>query len=102
MEAFYPARGCQRAVEGFAFRYGLRCMLVVFWGERACELWYCVSDVPVQGVEGSGYRYRGWIEQGFGQWRRGGWGWHWMRVEGSDQLPTPHSLLIEKGSPCAI
>ncbi len=32
MEAFCPARGGQRAVEGFAFQYGLRCTLVVFWG----------------------------------------------------------------------
>ncbi len=55
-------------------------------GERACEPWYCVLDVLVQGVEGSGYRHRVWTEQGFGQWRRGGWGWHWMRVEGSERV----------------
>ncbi len=84
MEAFCPARGHQYAVEGFAFQYGLRCTLVVFWGKRACEPWYCLTDVSALEVEGSWYR--GWIEQGFRQWRRGGWGWHRRRVEGAERV----------------
>ncbi len=86
MEAFCPARGGQCVVEGFAFRYGLRCMLVVFWGKRAREPWYCLTNVSALEVEGSWYRYRGWMEQGFRQLKRGGWGWHRTRVEEAERV----------------
>ncbi|MCS7300260.1 MAG: hypothetical protein NZ556_01715, partial [Fimbriimonadales bacterium] len=55
---FCPAQGRQVAVEGFAFRYGLRCTLVVFWGASAKEPWYLLTDLPASGVLGAWYGMR--------------------------------------------
>jgi hypothetical protein len=49
-----PARaGAQVVVAGEAFRYRLRCTLVVFWGEGAQEPWYLLTDLPARAVCGS-------------------------------------------------
>jgi hypothetical protein len=67
-----PARaGQQVALAGEAFRYRLRCTLVVFWGEGAQDVWYLLTDLPARAVCGSWYGYRMWIEQGF-RWH-GAW-----------------------------
>jgi hypothetical protein len=58
-------------VAGEAFRYRLRCTLVVFWGEGAQEPWYLLTDLSWRGVCGCWYGYRAWIEQGF-RWH-GAW-----------------------------
>jgi hypothetical protein len=68
---------------GEAFRYRLRCTLVVFWGEGAQAPWYLLTDLPARAVCGSWYGYRMWIEQGFRWLKRGCFGWHRCRV-GSD------------------
>jgi hypothetical protein len=76
-----PARaGQQVALAGEAFRYRLRCTLVVFWGEGAQEPWYLLTDLPARAVCGSWYGYRMWIEQGFRWLKRGCFGWHRCRV----------------------
>ena len=64
LAAFAPACGQQVAGEGFAFRYGLRCTLVVYWGASAAEPWYLLTDLPASAVEGAWYGLRSWIEQG--------------------------------------
>jgi hypothetical protein len=76
-----PARaGQQVALAGEAFRYRLRCTLVVFWGAGAQEPWYLLTDLPARAVCGSWYGYRMWIEQGFRWLKRGCFGWHRCRV----------------------
>jgi hypothetical protein len=72
LASFCPARsGLQVAIAGEAFRYRLRCRLVVFWGEGAQEPWYLLTDLSWRGVCGCWYGYRAWIEQGF-RWH-GAW-----------------------------
>jgi hypothetical protein len=76
-----PARaGQQVAIAGEAFRYRLRCTLVVFWGEGAQEAWYLLTDLRPKAVCGAWYGYRMWIEQGFRWLKRGCFGWHRCRV----------------------
>jgi hypothetical protein len=54
LASFCPARsGRQVAIAGEAFRYRLRCTLVVFWGEGAQELWYLLTDLRVDAVCGA-------------------------------------------------
>ncbi len=70
--ALCPARaGQQVVIAGEAFRYRLRCRLVVFWGAGAQDVWYLLTDLPARAVCGSWYGYRMWIEQGF-RWH-GAW-----------------------------
>ena len=72
MVALCPARaGQQVVIAGEAFRYRLRCRLVVFWGAGAQDVWYLLTDLPARAVCGSWYGYRMWIEQGF-RWH-GAW-----------------------------
>jgi hypothetical protein len=79
--ALCPARaGQQVVIAGEAFRYRLRCSLVVFWGEGAQDVWYLLTDLPARAVCGSWYGYRMWIEQGFRWLKRGCFGWHRCRV----------------------
>ena len=67
-----PARaGQQVVVAGEAFRYRLRCTLVVFWGAGAQDVWYWLTDLPARAVCGSWSGYRLWMEQGF-RWQ-GAW-----------------------------
>jgi hypothetical protein len=76
-----PARaGQQVVIAGEAFRYRLRCTLVVFWGAGAQDVWYLLTDLPARAVCGSWYGYRMWIEQGFRWLKRGCFGWHRCRV----------------------
>jgi len=86
LAAFAPTQGQQVAVDGFAFQYGLRCTLVVYWGASAQEPWYLLTDLPASAVEGAWYGLRGWIEQGFRHWKRGGWAWHRTRVVDSERV----------------
>ena len=80
LASFCPARaGVQVVVAGEAFRYRLRCTLVVFWGEGAQEPWYLLTDLRPKAVCGSWYGYRMWIEQGFRWLKRGCFGWHRCR-----------------------
>ncbi|MCS6923031.1 MAG: hypothetical protein NZM10_01505, partial [Fimbriimonadales bacterium] len=44
------------------------------------------TDLPASGVLGAWYGMRGWIEQGFRQLKRGGWGWHRTRVVDSGRV----------------
>ncbi|MCS7209656.1 MAG: hypothetical protein NZ874_08810 [Fimbriimonadales bacterium] len=79
LTGFCAAQGTQRAVEGRAFRYGVRWTVVVFWGACAQEPWHLLTDLPASAVWGAWYGLRGWMEQGFGRFKRGGWGWHRAR-----------------------
>ena len=96
-----PARaGQQVVIAGEAFRYRLRCTLVVFWGEGAQEPWYLLTDLPARAVCGSWYGYRMWIEQGFRWLKRGCFGWRWCRMGsavGMDWVWLVYALGCEVG-----
>ena len=73
-------------MDGFAFRYGLRCTLVVYWGASAAEPWYLLTDLPASAVEGRGMDCGVGLSRGFRQWKRGGWAWHRTQVVDSERV----------------
>lgn len=54
----------------------LRCTLLSRWEEGYKEGWLVVTDLPPEQAEVAWYGMRGWIEQGFKDYKRGGWQWH--------------------------
>lgn len=58
----------------------LSCTLVLCRESGYEEPWAIVTDLPPEHVRGAWYRMRSWIEGGFKDYKRGGWGWHHTKM----------------------
>lgn len=58
----------------------LDCTLLGCWEEGHKEAWLVLTDLPPQVAEAGWYGMRSWIEAGFKQLKRGGWGWHQTKM----------------------
>src|SRR2546425_6652055 len=54
----------------------LQCTLLARWDEGYEEVWLIVTDLAPQQATAVWYGMRSWIEGGFKDTKRGGWGWH--------------------------
>jgi hypothetical protein len=83
IETWLPAAGQQWSgtVECFAQKKSrLLCTLVLCREKGYEEPWVIVTDLPPHQVCGAWYRMRSWIEGGFKDFKRGGWGWHHTKM----------------------
>jgi DDE family transposase len=83
IQSWLPARGEQwsEEVDCFVQKKGrLQCTLVLFQAEGYEEPWVIVTDLPPHQVRAVWYRMRCWIEGGFKDYKRGGWGWHHTKM----------------------
>jgi hypothetical protein len=58
----------------------LRCTLLARWEEGYQESWLVVTDLAPAQAEVVWYGLRSWIEQGFKDYKRGGWQWHQTKM----------------------
>lgn len=83
IKQWVPAMGQQWAgqVECFAQQQSrLCCTLVLCQQEGYEQPWAIVTDLLPSQVQGAWYRMRYWIEGGFKDYKRGGWGWHQTKM----------------------
>lgn len=58
----------------------LRCTLLACLAQEASEPWLILTDLPPDVAEIAWYGMRSWIEAGFKDIKRGGWGWHQTKM----------------------
>ncbi len=58
----------------------LECTLLICREPDYEEAWIIVTDLPPEQVQGAWYRLRAWIEGGFKDFKRGGWGWQHTKM----------------------
>jgi hypothetical protein len=79
--------GTHDCARGRAFKENpLSCTLVAHWEEGYEEPWRLLTDLAPEAVEARWYGLRGWIEQGFKDFKRGGWQWQLTRMTDPDRV----------------
>jgi hypothetical protein len=58
----------------------LECTLVAWWGEGYTDPWFLLTDLEPEGCDAAWYGLRGWCEQGFKCFKRGGWQWQYTQM----------------------
>ncbi len=58
----------------------LDCTLLLCQQPGYEEAWVVVTDLPASRVQAAWYRLRSWIEGGFKDYKRGGWGWQHTKM----------------------
>jgi len=58
----------------------LQCTLLARWDEGYEEVWLIVTDLAPEQATVVWYGMRSWIEGGFKDTKRGGWGWHQTKM----------------------
>lgn len=79
-----PARGEQWSgrVECFVQKKTrLQCSLLIWQAQGYEAPWVIVTDLPAGQAQASWYRMRCWMEGGFKDLKRGGWGWHHTKMQ---------------------
>lgn len=75
------AEGWSGAVDCFASSScRLTCTLLAQWTEGHADPWLILTDLPPEGAQAAWYGMRAWIECGFKDCKRGGWGWHQTKM----------------------
>jgi Transposase DDE domain len=90
-----PGAGWCWVGDGVAFKEPakrLAATLVVVWGTGQREPWLLLTDLPPEGVEGSWYGLRVWIELGFRALKS--LGWHWERTRRTDPVRVARHWLV--------
>jgi hypothetical protein len=80
---FAPQAGMRWAGRGTAFATKacqLGCTLLAYWGAGHAEPWLLLTDLAPAVGEAAWYGWRAWIEQGFKDYKRGGWQWQHTRM----------------------
>ena len=63
----------------------LACTLVAWWGEGYTDPWFLLTDLAPEGCDAAWYGLRGWCEQGFKCFKRGGWQWQYTQMSAPDR-----------------
>lgn len=80
---FLPSVGQQWAGRVTCFtekKQQLDCTLLLCRQAGYEEPWVVVTDLAPEQVQGAWYRLRAWVEGGFKDYKRGGWGWQHTRM----------------------
>ncbi len=64
----------------------LSCTLLLQWEEGYEHRWALITDLPPQEANVAWYGLRAWIEAGFKDVKRGGWGWHHSKMQDASRV----------------
>lgn len=78
-------RWCGRGTAFVSPERRLDCTLVAWWGEDYTDPWFLLTDLEPEGCEAAWYGLRGWCEQGFKCFKRGGWQWQHTQMSAPDR-----------------
>jgi hypothetical protein len=78
-------RWCGRGTAFVAPDRRVECTLVAWWGEGYTDPWFLLTDLAPAGCEVAWYGLRGWCEQGFKCFKRGGWQWQYTQMSAPDR-----------------
>lgn len=82
-----PGARWQGAVECFVQKKSrLRCTLLLGWEVGYEHPWAVITDLPPHVAQVAWYRMRAWIEAGFKELKRGGWGWHHSKMQDASRV----------------
>lgn len=59
----------------------LRCTLLLRWEVGYEHPWAVITNLPVEQTNIAWYSLRAWVEAGFKDVKRGGWGWHHSKMQ---------------------
>jgi hypothetical protein len=77
-----PGTGFQGEVDCFVQKKSrLRCTLLLRWQVGYEHPWAIITDLAVEQANLAWYAMRAWIEAGFKDVKRGGWGWHHSKMQ---------------------
>lgn len=72
----------QGEVECFVQKHSrLRCTLLLEWAAGYEHPWAVMTDLPADQAQIAWYALRAWIEAGFKDLKRGGWGWQHSKMD---------------------
>jgi hypothetical protein len=74
------SRWCGQVVCFSKEEHRLQCTLLGWWGEGHQQAWFVVTDLSADVADIAWYSMRSWIECGFKDLKRGGWGWHQTKM----------------------
>lgn len=82
-----PGTRWQGSVECFVQRKSrLRCTLLLCWEVGYEHPWVVITDLSPQVARVAWYSMRAWIEAGFKELKRGGWGWHHSKMHEASRV----------------
>lgn len=64
----------------------LRCTLLLRWEVGYEHPWAVITDLPVEVANIAWYSLRAWVEAGFKDVKRGGWGWHHSKMKEASRV----------------
>ena len=64
----------------------LHCTLLVEWQAGYEHPWVVITDLPAEEANIAWYALRAWIEAGFKDLKRGGWGWHHSKMREASRV----------------
>lgn len=82
-----PGTDWKGVVECFAQKKSrLRCTLLMRWEVGYAHPWVVITDLPTSEANIAWYGLRGWVEAGFKDLKRGGWGWHHSKMRDASRV----------------
>jgi hypothetical protein len=76
---------CGRGTAFVAPERRVACTLVAWWGIGHTEPWFLLTDLAPDGCDAAWDGLRGWCEQGFKGFKRGGWPWQYTQMTAPDR-----------------
>jgi hypothetical protein len=64
----------------------LRCTLLIEWQAGYEHPWVVITDLPAADANIAWYALRAWIEAGYKDLKRGGWGWHHTKMQAASRV----------------
>ncbi len=82
-----PGGSWQGAVDCFVQKKSrLRCPLLLHWEADYADPWAVITALPVEQAQVAWYAGRAWIEAGFKDLKRGGWGWPHRKMQAASRV----------------
>ena len=82
-----PGTSWKGAVECFAQQKSRLCCTLLLQWERGYEHpWAILTDLSASETQIAWYRLRAWVEAGFKDVKRGGWGWHHSKMQDASRV----------------
>lgn len=78
-------RWCGRGTAFVSPERRVDCTLLAWWGEGYTDPWLLLTDLAPEGCNAAWYGLRGWCEQGFKCFKRGGWQWQYTQMHAPDR-----------------